>query len=157
MVRIFLDSVSIEDLNLGIEQGFYFIYENTPASLLGSAQFIVSGQTTTGESISGIYTHPKELGVVDNSKGYEQLVIAEPIISQDAEGFFVEDLAFVTPVEAESMCVSHGLSLGELHVYKSQEMIDFQTRHLVYGSQVGLEELSQAFVAVNVPTTYDPS
>ncbi|ELO1776183.1 hypothetical protein QXB69_004319 [Vibrio fluvialis] len=152
-----LTSSPISDVNSKEQNGFYFIYKDDGSSSLSSANFIVSGISGNGNSINAVYTHPKYLGVIDNSKGYKQIVISKPVYTVTNEGLFYEKLAFFTPLEAKKTCLLNDLTLGELHPYKSQEMIDFQNKYLMYGSQVGLDATTKSAVAVSVPTSYNKS
>ncbi len=71
----------------------------------------------------------------------------------DDDGIFTSQVNSYTPQQAEEICQDRGLTLGVLKPFRSREMIDFQTKYLKYGSQVGLSYETGKPVAIIVPTT----
>ncbi|MGP4845532.1 hypothetical protein ACTXGQ_15440 [Marinobacter sp. 1Y8] len=62
-----------------------------------------------------------------------------------------------TPDEAKAYCENKGFSLAPLARFKSMEMIEFQNRHLKYGTQVGISHETGEPAAFNVQSSYQTS
>ncbi|WP_122032595.1 hypothetical protein [Aliivibrio sp. EL58] len=72
-------------------------------------------------------------------------------------GIFTREAQLYSPSEAEMICKNKGLNLGILKPFRSDEMMEFQSKYQIYGSQVGISYETGLPIAISVPTTYRPS
>lgn len=155
-----IDVVGVNSMNNGYVDGelnrFYFIYTQPDSN--SSATFIVSSKNAVGgQSYNAYFSDDKALGVTDTSFASKSKAFVFNGYVKGEDGKFTEEAKLFTPSEAADVCKTNGMQLGILHPYKSDQMMDFQSRHNKYGSQVGRAFESGEPIAVNVPTTYAPS
>ena len=124
--------------------------DNVPTSMI----FIGGSKEDTKQQANLVINYSGSGGFVSEDG---QLIYLTKKWEKSENDVFINQVDTHSPLEAEQFCKDKGLSLGTLKPFRSNEMMNFQTKYQKYGSQVGLSFENGMPMAVSVPTTYRPN
>ncbi|MEF1307159.1 hypothetical protein QTO17_35410, partial [Vibrio owensii] len=124
--------------------------DNVPTSMI----FIGGSKEDTKQQANLVINYSGSGGFVSEDG---QLIYLTKKWEKSENDVFINEVDTHSPLEAEQFCKDKGLSLGTLKPFRSNEMMNFQTKYQKYGSQVGLSFENGMPMAVSVPTTYRPN